>query len=331
MNKDETVNEADVNSISKDLLITILKKLLEIRRFEEKSIQLYQKNKLYGQLHPYLGEEAIAAGACLALDEKDYILSTHRGHGHCIARGADIKEMMAELFGKSTGSCNGRGGSMHIADSRLGILGANGIVGGGLPISVGVGLSSKIKKNGKVTICFFGDGAANNGSFHESLNMSAIFKLPVVYICENNQYAVSTNIKRSTSCENIADRSISYNIPGYKINGNDPVEVYLTVKKAVRHARQGNGPSLIEARTYRFTGHHLNDAEKYRDKEEVKFYRKTEDPVTNYVNKLLKENIISESDLNIIEEEIARKIEEAVIFAENSPEPSLDEFLEKIN
>ncbi len=320
-----------MNKISKDIVIALLKIILEIRRFEEKAIQLYQKNKLYGQLHPYLGQEAIAAGACMTLNEKDYILSTHRGHGHCIARGGDLNKIMAELFGKDTGYCKGRGGSMHIANPELGILGANGIVGGGMPISVGVGLSSKIKKNDRVTICFFGDGAANNGVFHESLNMSAIFKLPVVYICENNLFAVSTGVKKSTSCENIADRSISYNIPGYKINGNDPIEVYLTVEKAVKYAREGNGPSLIEAKTYRFTGHHLNDAEEYRDRDEVKFYRKTKDPVINFINKLLQEEIITKVELNKIEEEISKKIEDSVIFAENSPEPSLDEFLKDVN
>ena len=320
-----------MNNLSKDIVVALLKIMLEIRRFEEKSIQLYQKNKLYGQLHPYLGEEAIAAGACMTLNEKDYILSTHRGHGHCIARGGDLNKMMAELFGKDTGYCKGRGGSMHIADPELGILGANGIVGGGMPISVGSGLSSKIKNKNNVTLCFFGDGAANNGVFHESLNMSAILKLPVVYICENNSFAVSTSVKKSTSCKNIADRSIAYNIPGYKIDGNDPIEVYLTVEKAVKYARKGKGPSLIEAKTYRFTGHHLNDAEEYRDREEVKFYKKTKDPVINFINKLLQEKIITNIELSKIEDEISKKIEDAVIFAENSPEPSIDEFLKEVN
>ena len=320
-----------MKKISKDILIKLLKKMLEIRKFEEKSIQLYQKNKLYGQLHPYLGEEAIAVGACMALKKDDYILSTHRGHGHCIAMGGDFKKMMAELFGKSTGYCKGRGGSMHIADPELGILGANGIVGGGIPISVGTGISSKIKGNNRVTICFFGDGAVNNGVFHESLNMAAIYKLPVIYICENNLYAVSTNVKKSTSCENIADRSIAYNIPGYQINGNDPIEVYLTVEKAVKHAREGKGPSLIEAKTYRFTGHHLNDAEDYRNKEEVRLFRNTKDPILNYIDKLQKEKIITEIELKKMENEISNRIEEAVIFAENSSEPSVEEFLKEVN
>jgi pyruvate dehydrogenase E1 component alpha subunit len=320
-----------MKKINKDISIKLLKKMLEIRRFEEKSIQLYQKNKLYGQLHPYLGEEAIAAGACIALKKDDYILSTHRGHGHCIAMGGDLKKMMAELFGKSTGYCKGRGGSMHIADPELGILGANGIVGGGIPISVGTGISSKIKGNNRVTICFFGDGAANNGVFHESLNMAAIYKLPVIYICENNLYAVSTNVKKSTSCENISDRSISYKMPGYQINGNDPVDVYSTVTRAVKYARDGKGPSLIEAKTYRFTGHHLNDAEDYRDKEELKLIRKTKDPIINYIRKLQAEKIITEIELRKMEDEISNRIEEAVIFAENSPEPSVEEFLKEVN
>lgn len=320
-----------MKKISKDILIKLLKKMLEIRKFEEKSIQLYQKNKLYGQLHPYLGEEAIAAGACMALKKDDYILSTHRGHGHCIAMGGDLKKMMAELFGKSTGYCKGRGGSMHISDPELGMLGANGIVGGGIPISVGTGISSKIKGNNRVTICFFGDGAVNNGVFHESLNMAAIYKLPVIYICENNLYAVSTNVKKSTSCENISDRSISYKIPGYQIDGNDPVEVYLTVTQAVKYARDGKGPSLIEAKTYRFTGHHLNDAEDYRNKEEVRLFRNTKDPILNYIDKLQKEKIVTDIELKKMENEISNRIEEAVIFAENSPEPSVEEFLKEVN
>jgi TPP-dependent pyruvate/acetoin dehydrogenase alpha subunit len=219
---------------------------------------------------------------------------------------------------------------MHIADPELGMLGANGIVGGGLPISIGAGFSSKIKKNNSVTICFFGDGAVNNGVFHETLNMASIFKLPVVYICENNQYAVSTNVKKSTSALNIADRSISYNIPGYKIDGNDPVEVYLTVKKAVDDARNAKGPSLIEAVTLRYSGHHLNDEEAYRDKKEVRSFREKNDPLNNFLTKLINQNIIEKAELIQIETEIAKKIDEAVIFAENSPEPSLEEFLNEI-
>lgn len=320
-----------INNVDKDTAISLLKIMLEIRRFEEEAIQLYYKNKLYGHLHPYLGEEAIAAGACINLGKEDYILSTHRGHGHCIARGGDMKKMMAELFGRETGYCRGRGGSMHIADIELGILGANGIVGGGMPISVGSGISSKIKHKNNVTICFFGDGAANNGVFHESLNMASILKLPVIYICENNLFAVSTNVSKSTSAIKIADRSISYDMPGYSINGNDPIEVCLTVKKAVEHAKSGLGPSLIEARTYRFTGHHLNDAEAYRDKNETRLFREKNDPVINFKKRLSDEKLITDDELNEMEKEISAKIKEAVIFAENSPEPSPDEFLKEVS
>lgn len=319
-----------IKNIDKNIKISLLKTMLEIRRFEEEAIQLYYRNKLYGHLHPYLGEEAIAAGACMTLNKEDYILSTHRGHGHCIARGGDMNKMMAELFGRETGYCRGRGGSMHIADPELGILGANGIVGGGLPISVGSGISSKIKNKNNVTICFFGDGAANNGVFHESLNMAAVLKLPVIYICENNLFAVSTNVLKSTSVKRIADRSISYDIPGYSINGNDPIEVYMTVKKAVEYAKKGLGPSLVEARTYRFTGHHLNDAETYRDKDETRYFREKNDPVINYKEKLLNEKLITAEELKEMEKEISEKIKNAVVFAENSPEPSPDEFLEEI-
>ena len=319
-----------IKNIDKNIKISLLKTMLEIRRFEEEAIQLYYRNKLYGHLHPYLGEEAIAAGACMTLNKEDYILSTHRGHGHCIARGGDMNKMMAELFGRETGYCRGRGGSMHIADPELGILGANGIVGGGLPISVGSGISSKIKNKNNVTICFFGDGAANNGVFHESLNMAAVLKLPVIYICENNLFAVSTNVLKSTSVKRIADRSISYDIPGYSINGNDPIEVYMTVKKAVEYAKKGLGPSLVEARTYRFTGHHLNDAETYRDKDETRYFREKNDPVINYKEKLLNEKLITAEELKEMEKVVSEKIKNAVVFAENSPEPSPDEFLEEI-
>jgi len=316
--------------LTKEQKAGMLKTLITIRRFEEKAIQLYETAKIWGYLHPYIGEEAIAVGACAAIKKEDWIISTHRGHGHSIAKGADLKRMMAELLGKVTGYCKGRGGSMHIADTELGILGANGIVGGGMPISVGAGFSCKMEGKGKITICFFGDGAANNGVFHESLNMAAIFKLPVIYICENNMYAISMSSCESVACKDIADRAAAYDIPGVIVDGSDPEAVYEAVTRAVELARKGKGPSLIEAKTYRFGGHHPNDPAEYRDKEEVEYYKTEKDPVKNYKSKLIGEKILTEEDIEKMEQEILKMIEDSVKYAEGSPEPRLDEFLEEV-
>jgi len=316
--------------ISEKTKIEMLKKLIEIRRFEEKAIQLYKTGKIWGYLHPCIGQEAVPVGACHAIGKQDYIISNHRGHGHCIARGADIRKMMAELFGKSTGYCKGRSGSMHIVDMELKMLGENGIVGGGIPISVGAGLSCKMEGKGNVVVCFFGDGAANNGVFHESLNMAAIFKLPVIYICENNMYAISMRSADSVACKDVGKRSCAYDIPGHIIDGSDPVEVYNAVKKAAGHARDGRGPSLIEAKTYRFYGHHPNDPAEYREKEEVEYYTSEKDPVANFKSRLLEEKIITEREIEEIESEVDKKIKDAVAFAEKSPEPKLEEFLEEV-
>ncbi|MHB8278983.1 MAG: thiamine pyrophosphate-dependent dehydrogenase E1 component subunit alpha, partial [Candidatus Humimicrobiaceae bacterium] len=267
---------------------------------------------------------------CMALKKEDYIISTHRGHGHAIAKGADFNKMMAELFGKSTGYCKGRGGSMHIADTELGMLGANGIVGGGLPISVGVGFSCKMEKKGRVIICFFGDGAANNGVFHEALNMSAVFKLPVIYICENNLYAISMCARESVAGNDIAARAKGYGIPGYKADGSDVSAMYEAVEKAVDYARKGNGPSLIEAETYRFLGHHPNDPAVYRPKGEAEDEKKNRDCLKNFKGKLIEDKIITEEQFSEMEKEIEKRIDAAVEFAENSPEPELDKFLERV-
>jgi len=316
--------------LSKQDKLNMLKTLLTIRRFEEKTIQLYQTAKIWGYLHPYLGQEAVAVGACQALDQDDYIVSTHRGHGHCIAKGGDLNKMMAELLGKSTGYCKGRGGSMHIADTDLGILGANGIVGGGIPISVGAGFSCKLEGRARVVVCFFGDGAANNGVFHESLNMASIFKLPVIYICENNLYAISMCSQFSVACGDVANRAASYSIPGKVVEGDDPEQVFDSVKEAVQAARKGKGPSLIEAKTYRFTGHHPNDPAEYREKEEADYYKLNKDPLKNYSNQLIKEKVISKTAYENMNRQVLSAVEESVKFAESSPEPDLDTFLEEV-
>jgi pyruvate dehydrogenase E1 component alpha subunit len=319
-----------MGKISNETKIAMLRKIIEIRRFEERTIQFYQRSKIWGYLHPYIGEEAVAVGACFAIDKKDYIVSTHRGHGHSIAKGADLSKMMAELFGKSTGYCKGRGGSMHIADTELGMLGANGIVGGGLTISAGAGFSCKMEKKGRVTLSFFGDGASNNGVFHESINMAAVFSLPVIFICEDNMYAISMCSKDSCAGGSVAQRAKGYGIPGYEIDGSDPIEVFETVQKAVKHAKAGNGPSLIEAKTYRFFGHHPNDPAEYREKEEADYYKDKKDPVKNFKALLLKEKVLSQKDIDKIEKETEEKVDQAVAFAENSPEPELKKFLEEV-
>lgn len=315
--------------ISKKIKVEMLEKLLEIRFFEEMTIKLGQQGKIGGYIHPYIGEEAVAVGVCLAITPKDYITSTHRGHGHCIAKGSDMGRMMAELFGKDKGYCKGRGGSMHIANPELGILGANGIVGGGIPIAVGAGFSCKKLGNSRISVSFFGDGAVNNGVFHESLNMASIFKLPVIFVCENNLYANSTNVNSSTSGESIASKGKAYNVPSYIVDGSDVIEVYNAASQAVSNARKGKGPSLIEAKTYRFYGHHSNDPAQYRDKKEEEFYKNNKDPVINFKNRLLKENVITDLQLKDIENEIKDKVSLAVKFAEESPEPDLDTFLER--
>lgn len=319
-----------MTNITKEQKIEMLKLIIKIRRFEERTVQLYQTARIWGYLHPYIGEEAVAVGTCAAINKSDYIVSTHRGHGHSIAKGADLNRMMAELLGKATGYCKGRGGSMHIADTELGMLGANGIVGGGIPISVGAGFSCKMEGKGRVTICFFSDGASNNGVFHESLNMAAIFKLPVIYVCENNMYAISMSCTESVSCKNIADRSVSYGIPGDIVDGSNPIDVFEVVQRAVKRAREGNGPTLIEAKTYRFGGHHPNDPAEYRDKKEADYYKKEKDPVINFKKQLIDEKILSENDIEVIEKGIMKEVEDSVKFAEESPEPQLDKFLEEV-
>jgi pyruvate dehydrogenase E1 component alpha subunit len=295
-------------------------KMYLIRYFEEKAEALYAMGKIHGTMHLSIGQEASAMGACLALRPDDLMLSTHRGHGHCIAKGADLNLMMAEFFGKAIGYCRGRGGSMHIADVDGGNLGANGVVGGGIPLAPGVGLSLKMQNPDKVCLTFFGDGAANEGAFHESLNLSAIWKLPVVYVCENNQYGMSMSVKRACSVERISQRAVSYNIPGATVDGNDLLAVYQAVKEAVERARAGEGPSLIENVTYRWRGHSKSDRQRYRTREEVKEWQ-ARDPITRLRAKLLEAGLFSEAKLDQVSAEAQQIIEDSVAFAEAAAEP----------
>lgn len=315
--------------LSKKAKIKMYRQMLKIRRFEEKVDEFFKANLMWGTCHLYTGEEATAVGAIATLKNEDYITSTHRGHGHCIAKGARLDKMMAELLGKETGYCRGRGGSMHIADVESGNLGANGVVGGGIPIAVGAALSSNMKKDGRVTLCFFGDGASNNGTFHESINLASVWKLPVVFVVENNLYGMSVPVKKASSVENIADRSKGYGIPGYIVDGNDVEAVFETVKEAVDLARSGGGPSMIECKTYRWMGHSKSDANVYRTKEEINSW-KQRCPIKRYREKLINEGVATEEGLKQVEESVDKAIYEAEEFAKNSPEPKVGEVLEGI-
>ena len=311
-------------------LVHMYEMLLKIRYFELKAKELKMRAKLSGGVHLYLGEEAIAVGVCASLRKDDYITSTHRGHGHCIAKGGDVNRMMAELMGKETGYCKGKGGSMHIADLDLGILGANGIVGGGLPISLGAGLSCKKRNTGQVVAAFFGCGASNQGSFHESLNMASVMHLPVIYVCENNEYAVSTHVSRSVPIKNISDRSISYGIPGVTVDGNDVEAVYQATQEAVTRARKGGGPTLIEGKTYRWEGHYVGDPCVYRSKEEVEKHKLKNDPVKRFREKLIKRDVLTEEAAREIEEKIEKLIDEAETFARESKVLPVDKVAEDV-
>lgn len=315
--------------ITEEKMVDLYKQMWLIRYFDEKVDQFFAKGMIHGTTHLCVGQEASSAGAIAVLQDKDKITSTHRGHGHCIAKGAQADRMMAELFGRVTGYCKGKGGSMHIADVDKGNLGANGIVGGGIPLAVGAALTSKMKKAGYVVLCFFGDGASNEGSFHESLNLAAIWDLPVVFICENNQYGMSGSVKEMTRVENIADRAKAFGMPGVVVDGNDMIEMMNVVHEAVENARNGNGPALIEAKTYRWKGHSKSDAKKYRTREEENEWRE-KDPIRRYKEVLIDQNLLTEEKAKQLQEEAKKEIEDAVTFAENSPEPSIDSLFEDV-
>jgi pyruvate dehydrogenase E1 component alpha subunit len=310
----------DFAGLQPDTLRDALCKMYLIRYFEEKAEALYAMGKIHGTMHLSIGQEASAMGAVLALDPDDLMLSTHRGHGHCIAKGADLKLMMAEFFGKAVGYCRGRGGSMHIADVDGGNLGANGVVGGGIPIAPGVGLSLKMRNTHNVCLTFFGDGANNEGAFHESLNLSSVWTLPVVYVCENNQYGMSMAFSRASSVERISQRAASYSMPGVTVDGNDLIEVYTAVKEAVDRARAGEGPSLVENLTYRWRGHSKSDRQLYRTRDEVKEWQER-DPIRRLREKLMAGGVFSETELDEVSAEAQQIIEDSVAFAEAADDP----------
>lgn len=309
--------------------VGMLRQMYLIRAFEEKTDELYLQGKIHGFTHLSIGQEAVPVGALSCLRPDDYITSTHRGHGHCIARGADVRLMMAELLGKEAGYCRGRGGSMHIADLGTGNLGANGIVGGGISIAMGAALAIRLRKTAQVALAFLGDGASNEGIFHESLNMASVWYLPVVYVCENNQYGMSTSVERALSVENVADRAAAYGMPGTVVDGNDVLSVYEAVCDAVERARQGEGPSLIEAKTYRWRGHSRSDPEAYRTRDEVEAW-KSRCPVRSFGARLVANTMLEPEDLESMEAEVLAEIEAAVEFAEVSPEPRMEDIMEGV-
>ena len=312
--------------------LELYEQMLTIRMFEEKAIELFEHNLIRGNVHPCIGQEAVSVGVCSSLRRDDYMLNTHRGHGNCIAKGADLKLMMAELLGKSTGYCKGKGGSMHIADFEGGNLGANGIVGGGIPIAVGAGISIQNRGTDQVVACFFGDGATNQGTFHESLNLAALWKLPVIFVCENNLYALSTPIREAISISRISDRAIAYGMPGMSLNGNDVIEVYTKTKEAVERARAGKGPTLLDCITYRFFGHFTGDPGRgitYRSKEEMDEWL-NRCPIKQFKERLIQEKIMTEETGKAIEANVKASIAEAVQFANESPFPSPDEAIQDL-
>ena len=315
--------------LTKEFQLGLLHRMMEIRAFEDKVFELLARNILQGASHVYAGQEAVAVGACAAIDQRDYVTSTHRGHGHCIALGADLKLMMAELCGKATGYCKGRGGSMHIADTSTGNLGATGIVGSNIPVAVGAGLTQKLLKTGRVVVCFFGDGAANTGAFHESLNMASIWKLPVLFLCENNLYAMSVPFKAAFNVDEISVRSTAYGIPGRTVNGMDVIEVRQAVEEALAPIRKGEGPMLLEARTYRYYGHSRSDPRKYRTKEEEAEYR-ANDPIKRLREQLVKAGEATEAELDAIEREVAAEVDEAAQYGLDSPYPDPSELLDDL-
>jgi pyruvate dehydrogenase E1 component alpha subunit len=319
----------DLAGLDRDRLRAMLHQMLLIRYFEETSEQLYLQGLIHGTMHLSVGQEGSAVGSIAALRPDDYILSTHRGHGHCIAKGAQVNLMMAEFMGKENGYCRGRGGSMHMADVATGNLGANGIVAGGVPMAPGVGLSIQMQKQDKVILVFFGDGAANEGAFHESINMASIWDLPVVYLCENNQYAMSMSIARAAKVDDLSVRAAGYGIPGVTVDGNDVIAVYAATCEAVNRARGGGGPTLIEAKTYRWKGHSKSDKQRYRTKEEVKEWQER-DPIPRLAARMIAAGLLTEEEYAAHQAAARAEIDAAVEFARNSPDPDPATILEGI-
>ncbi len=318
-----------IEGIGKEKLVSMLRTMVRIRAFEQRVSREFAAGNIPGIVHLYLGEEAVATGACACLNPDDYITSTHRGHGHLIAKGGETRLMMAELYGKKTGYCHGKGGSMHIANTDIGILGANGIVGAGIAIAGGAALSAKLRGTRQVVVCFFGDGAANTTRFHEGINMASHWQLPVVYVIENNLYAISTQTREVRNITCLADRSAAYGLPGAVVDGNDVLAVYEAVTQAVDRARKGEGPSILECRTYRWRGHTEGDPQLYRPKEEVEEWMK-KDPIPRLRKRLVEMGVLAEKDAEQIQQAMLEELDKAVEFARESPYPDPAETLKDV-
>ncbi|MFC2038425.1 thiamine pyrophosphate-dependent dehydrogenase E1 component subunit alpha [Chloroflexota bacterium] len=316
-------------AIEKQKLVEMLETMLRIRIFEERVAKEYSVGKIPGIIHLYLGEEAVATGACANLNSDDYIVSTHRGHGHLIAKGGKTDKVMAEIYGKSTGYGKGKGGSMHVADTDLGMLGANGIVGAGIPVATGAALAAQIRGTRQVAVSFFGEGATNTGRFHEGINLGSARHLPIVYIVENNLWMVSTRTSTVMNIPDIADRATAYGIPGISIDGNDVIAVFETVGEAVERARNGEGPTLVVCNTYRWHGHMEGDPQLYKPKEEIEEWMK-KDPIPRYEKYLVENGVMTEEEIKGLTQEMIEEIDKATAFAEESPLPSPEEVLKDV-
>lgn len=317
--------------INRETKIKILREMIRIRRFEEVAGDLYVAGTITGALHSSVGQEAVPVGVCMNLREDDYLQSSHRGHGHVLAKGGEFKPMMAELFGKTTGYCKGRGGSMHFANIENNILGTNGIVGAGVPIAAGVGYSIKYREADQIVACFMGDGACNTGAFHEGINLASVLDAPVLYIIENNHWAISVPRKWSDRLENLSQRAVSYNIRGETVDGNDVLAVYESTNRAVKEIRAGKGPVLIECKTYRWKGHHAGEPAslQYRDPKEVEAWMK-KCPIKRFEKALLNENIINQAEIDKMRKDIDKELDEAVEFAKGSPLPEPESLLDNL-
>lgn len=309
----------------------MLRQMQTIRRFEERASDDFHEGGIYGVVHCYIGEEAVAVGVCSALNRDDQIISTHRGHGHCIAKGADLNRMMAELYGRETGYCKGKGGSMHIADFGIGMLGANGIVAGGIPIVTGAGLAAQLDGDGRVAVSFFGDGASNAGPFHESLNIAAAWKLPMIYVCENNLWSAQTYSRNTLALPDVAARAAGYGIPGVIVDGNDVLAVHEAAVEAVARARAGDGPTLIECKTYRWRAHtERKEQADRRPKEEIEKW-KLDDPIKRFVEFIgSQQGQLTDEEWKTMDREILEEIEKSVVFAKASPFPRPEAALDDV-
>ncbi|MHB8595957.1 MAG: pyruvate dehydrogenase (acetyl-transferring) E1 component subunit alpha [Ktedonobacteraceae bacterium] len=319
------ISNATLAGLTRTQLLAMHYKMALIRRFEEKSAEEYTRGKIGGFMHLYIGQEAVGVGSIETLRPDDIILCSYREHGHAIAKGMDPNAVMAELFGKATGCSKGKGGSMHMWSNEFRVFGGNGIVAAQLPIAVGVAFAEQYADRDTVVACFFGDGAVDEGAFHEALNIASVWKLPVVYICENNQYSMGMAVGKSWATDTLLPRAAAHNIPGTLVDGMDVTEVYESVKQAVEHTRAGNGPSLLEIKTYRFRGHSMTDPAYYRTREEEHQWRTTRDPIGIFEEKLLDNGLATQAEFDENDARATQISEEAAEFAENSPDPSLDE------